>query len=90
MKKHVLIFLSLIVCAAPAQTDVKKAALIDSICQVYAKKQMFSGSVLIAKKGKVLLSKGYGMANHSYDIPNSSSTKFKLGSLTKPFTAMAI
>ena len=50
----------------------------------------FSGSILIAREGKVLFSKGYGMANHELDVPNTPHTKFRLGSITKQFTAMAI
>jgi CubicO group peptidase (beta-lactamase class C family) len=73
-----------------AQTDEQKAKRFDSICEVYSGKNMFSGSVLIAKNNKILLSKGYGMANYSYDIPNTPATKFKLASVSKQFTAMAI
>ena len=36
------------------------------------------------------LSKGYGLANLEWDIPNSPSTKFRLGSITKQFTAASI
>ena len=50
----------------------------------------FSGSVLIAQGSKVLLSKGYGMANLELDVLNSPQTKYRLGSVTKQFTAMAI
>lgn len=50
----------------------------------------FSGSILIARDGKVLVSKGYGMANVEHEVPNSARTKFRVGSLTKQFTAMAI
>ena len=50
----------------------------------------FSGSVLIARDGKVLFSRGYGMANAEHDVPNTPQTKFRLGSITKQFTAMAI
>jgi CubicO group peptidase (beta-lactamase class C family) len=50
----------------------------------------FNGSVLVARQGKVLLSRGYGMANFELDVPNTPLTKFRLGSITKPFTAMAI
>ena len=39
---------------------------------------------------KALLSKGYGSANLEWDIPNSPSTKFRLGSITKQFTAACI
>jgi CubicO group peptidase (beta-lactamase class C family) len=93
MKKLITLVLCGAALLAPplkAQSDEQKAKRFDSICDVYAKKNMFSGSVLIAKKGKVLLSKGYGMANYSYDIPNSPTTKFKLASVSKQFTAMAI
>jgi len=72
------------------QTDKERAAKADSILQVYANKNMFTGSVLIAKSGKVLLSKGYGMANYSDNIPNTPTTKFKLASVSKQFTAMCI
>lgn len=50
----------------------------------------FNGSVLIARNGQVILSEGYGMANLEYDAPNSPQTKFRIGSITKQFTAMAI
>lgn len=50
----------------------------------------FSGSVLIALGGKVLVSRGYGMANLEEGVPNSSRTKFRIASLTKQFTAASI
>ena len=50
----------------------------------------FSGSVLVAHNGQVLLRRGYGMANIEHDVPNTPQTKFRLGSVTKQFTAMAI
>lgn len=50
----------------------------------------FNGSVLVARDGKVILGKGYGMANFELGVPNSPSTKFRLGSITKQFTATAI
>src|ERR1700756_491693 len=73
-----------------AQTDSQKATKIDSLLQVYTQKNMFCGSVLVAKNGKILLSKGYGMANYNYNIPNTNLTKFKLASVSKQFTAMLI
>ena len=50
----------------------------------------YSGSVLVAKGGEVLLSKGYGWANRQEKIPNKPSTIFNVGSVTKQFTAAAI
>ncbi|MBF2004367.1 MAG: serine hydrolase [Chlorogloeopsis fritschii C42_A2020_084] len=50
----------------------------------------FMGSVLVARAGEVLLSAGYGMANLEHNVPNTPQTKFRLGSITKQFTATAI
>lgn len=50
----------------------------------------FSGTVLIARDGKILFSRGYGMANLELDVSNTPQTKFRLGSITKQFTAMAV
>jgi CubicO group peptidase (beta-lactamase class C family) len=50
----------------------------------------FNGSVLVAERGKVIFKKGYGMANMEWGIPNTPDTKFRLGSITKQFTAMLI
>jgi CubicO group peptidase (beta-lactamase class C family) len=55
-----------------------------------AAKQGFTGSALVAKDGKVIFSKGYGTANAEWDIPNTPQTKFRLGSITKQFTAASI
>jgi CubicO group peptidase (beta-lactamase class C family) len=63
---------------------------VDLYIGAYVKMNQFSGSVLIAQNGQVIVSKGYGMANYEYEIPNDSQTKFRIGSLTKQFTAMAI
>jgi CubicO group peptidase (beta-lactamase class C family) len=55
-----------------------------------AAKQGFTGSALVARDGKVIISRGYGMANVEWDIPNTPQTKFRLGSITKQFTAASI
>lgn len=50
----------------------------------------FTGSVLIAQDGNILLSQGYGFADRAQGIPNTPRTRFHLGSMTKMFTATAI
>src|SRR5947209_6522551 len=62
----------------------------DRIIQSHVDNKQFMGSVLVAQGGKVVLNKGYGSANLEWDIPDSPQTKFRLGSLTKQFTAAAI
>jgi CubicO group peptidase (beta-lactamase class C family) len=50
----------------------------------------FNGSILVSKNGKVLLSKAYGMSNKEENSPNTTQTKFMIGSITKQFTALSI
>lgn len=50
----------------------------------------FSGALLVAKDGRIILNKGYGMAIRSENVPNSSETVFSTGSITKQFTAAGI
>jgi CubicO group peptidase (beta-lactamase class C family) len=64
-------------------------ARVDEYLNALVKQDRFSGAVLLARDGKVLLSKGYGMANFEDETPNTPQTKFRLGSITKQFTAMA-
>ena len=45
---------------------------------------------MVARNGQVILSQGYGLADRSTNTPNTPQTKFRIGSLTKQFTAMAI
>ena len=62
----------------------------DRIVQTSAEAGAFSGAVLVARDGEVLLDKGYGFANREWLIPNDGDTEFRLGSITKQFTAVAI
>jgi D-alanyl-D-alanine carboxypeptidase len=50
----------------------------------------FSGAVLVAKDGQVLFSHAYGLADRRRDIPNTLRTRFRIGSMNKMFTAVAI
>ena len=65
-------------------------AKVDEYLNAATKAKRFGGTVLIARNGQVVVSKGYGMANIEDGVPNSSRTKFRLGSVTKQFTAMAV
>jgi CubicO group peptidase (beta-lactamase class C family) len=50
----------------------------------------FSGAVLIAKDGDVLFRRAYGLADRKRRIPNTLHTRFRIGSMNKMFTAVAI
>jgi CubicO group peptidase (beta-lactamase class C family) len=72
---------------AIAQDSIKK---IDALMKTYYDFGQFNGSVLVAEKGRVIYKKGFGMANMEWDIPNAPDTKFRIGSVTKQFTAALI
>ena len=50
--------------------------------------EQFNGTILLSVGDEILLNKGYGLANRSYDIPNTAETKYRIGSITKHFTAV--
>ena len=73
--------------------DLDPAALnakIEEYMQGAVKTNGFTGTILLARDGKPLVSKGYGYANIEWQIPNTSQTKFRLGSITKQFTSMLV
>jgi len=67
-----------------------KAAKIDQLVSLYAKYGQFNGAALVADNGKIIYAKGAGQANMEWNIPNAPDTRFRLGSITKQFTATLI
>lgn len=70
------------------------AALADGVDE-YVQKQLQQrhipgASVAVVKDGKVVLAKGYGLANVELNVPASETTAYQLASVTKQFTATAI
>jgi len=47
-------------------------------------------SVGVAQQGKVLLAKGYGLAEAEFKTPADAATSFRIGSVTKQFTAALV
>ena len=82
---------ALVVPKTPAPLD--RAALenkLDELLAAWAKVNGFSGTVLLASKGEPLFAKGIGYANIEWQIPNTTTTKFRIGSVTKQFTSMLV
>ena len=63
------------------------ATKVQEVLTLAHKYKQFSGSALVAENGKVIYKGGFGMANMEWNIPNAPDTKFRLGSITKQFTA---
>ena len=62
----------------------------DKIIAAMIKPESGGATVAVAQGNKILFSKGYGLANVEYDIPNSPKTIFHVASVSKQFTAFAI
>jgi CubicO group peptidase (beta-lactamase class C family) len=87
MLKKVLLFLFVLSASLCAQSKTEK---IDRIVKTYNENGLFNGAVLVSENGRVIYSKGIGFANLEWDIPNTTDTRFRLGSVTKQFTAAII
>ena len=66
------------------------AARADELLSAYHKQGKFNGTVLLAKGGQVLFEKGYGPSDTKTGVPNSGRTEFRIGSMSKPFTAILV
>lgn len=73
---------------ADARND--KAAHIDSLVSAYNDYGHFHGTVLVSEHGRIILEKGYGVANREWDMLHGPETKFRIASITKTFTAVLI
>jgi CubicO group peptidase (beta-lactamase class C family) len=73
--------------ATPQPTQQQE---MEAFVQTHLATGKFMGAVLVARGDEVLFQGGFGMANLELDVPNSPKTEFRLGSLTKQFTAAAI
>jgi D-alanyl-D-alanine carboxypeptidase len=75
--------------AIPRMTQEAALAALSAKAEEAAKNDQFSGAVLVARNGKILLQKAWGRANRETGAPNTIDTQFRLGSMNKMFTAVS-
>jgi CubicO group peptidase (beta-lactamase class C family) len=75
--------------ANPAFAQNKSSEL-DKLFTYYNENGMFNGIVLAAENGKVIYKKALGFSDFENKIPLDTSSVFCIGSITKPYTALAI
>lgn len=85
-----LLALALVTAPLAAQDPAPNAYRMDQVAAAQAENGDFMGAVLVAQDGTIVFDKGYGSANLEWNIPNDGDTKFRLGSVTKQFTAVSI
>lgn len=62
----------------------------DSLLNTYYRNGLFEGAVLIADDNGIVYENAFGFANHDHKISNTSNTAFRIGSISKSFTAMLV
>jgi CubicO group peptidase (beta-lactamase class C family) len=85
-------FATILLCLAPAVALAQTATAprMQQIIASYVDDKTFMGTILVVKDNKTLIDQGYGSADLEWNIPNSPTTRLRLGSLTKQFTAASI
>jgi CubicO group peptidase (beta-lactamase class C family) len=86
---RILVLLPTLYLTSPAR-GLDVTSKYDEYLDACVRVRHFSGAVLVIRDGMTIFSKGYGLANAEHQVPNAPETRFRLGSITKQFTAMAI
>ncbi|MBR0551799.1 serine hydrolase domain-containing protein [Stakelama marina] len=90
MRRLLAVLLPLMLVVPSAASAQAEAPGLVSIARAAAEQNGFSGVVLVAAGDDVLVDRGFGEANREWGIANGVDTRFRLGSLTKQFTAALV
>ena len=92
MKNYIILFAIFLTYsfAIESQNQSKLTFELNDTLNEYYNNKKFSGTVLVANKGKILYQGAFGYADFDKKIKNTIETKFLIGSATKSFTAIAI
>lgn len=85
--RYSLLLLVLLPSLAFGQSTAER---IDALVQRYHDLGQINGAVLVAEGGEVIYEEGVGEADMTFDVPNTTDTRFLIGSVTKNFTAALI
>lgn len=85
--KNTFLLALLFILQANAQTKFDK---LDEYLNFITKEQKFMGGVALAENGKIVFNKNYGFENLDKKTPATVNTQYKIGSVTKTFTAVLI
>ncbi len=91
MRYFCILLLTFLVLFAPANIEGQhKRSAIDSLFRDYDRSDVPGAAVIVIKDRRVLFKKAYGAANLETKSQATSGTNYRLASMTKQFTAMAI
>ena len=75
---------------APPASPPAPTGQIDSLFAGVTGRDLPGAAVVVVKDGAVVHSKAYGLASVELGVPNTTRTKFRLASVSKSFTALAV
>jgi CubicO group peptidase (beta-lactamase class C family) len=90
IRQKSLCFFALILLAFGSATAQPKTHQLDRYIQQYHNHHLFNGNVLVIEKGNTIFSKSYGLASLEWNKAHQADSKFRIGSITKQFTALLI
>ena len=76
--------------ALAAVAHAQETDRMDQLIQPLVDAKQFMGSVLVARGDQIVFNKAYGSANLEWNIANTPTTKYRIGSITKQFTSASI
>ena len=82
--------LALLLAACAGAHGQDAVARMDKVVRYFSGDQKFMGTALVARDGQVVFDRAYGYADLEWDVPHATDSKFRIGSVTKQFTAAAI
>jgi len=89
--QHAIAFAAVLALLCPARTRAdERSDRLEQYLKACVDVLHFNGAVLVKHQGQTLLSRGIGYANIEHQVPNTPQTKFRIGSITKPFTSMLV
>lgn len=90
MNARVALLLLLTACASGSMLTSERARSIDTLFVDYSGPAVPGASVIVIREGRVIFRHAYGMADIEHHVPATTSTDYRLASVTKQFTAMGI
>ncbi len=87
-----LVGLAVLVCVSTVSLSAqdRRVPIMKQYLRAAATLGQLNGAVLVAEKGKLLIDTAYGFANMELGVRNTANTRFRVASVTKQFTAMAV
>jgi len=75
---------------ATAQPPKDRVEAMGELMTRYEQNGLFSGAVLVAEGGEVIYEGAFGYANYEWQVPNTVDTRFRIASISKPFTMVLV